>query len=100
MKPRFGRGLWLGLALIAIPSLALLALEIFIAVSSAPQLARNGERVVRTFDVITTAQSLQRSVQDAERGQRGFLLTGDEQYLAPYTKALDDTRPDLFAELE
>jgi len=25
---------------------------------------------------------------DAETGQRGFLLTGDERYLEPYTHAL------------
>jgi signal transduction histidine kinase len=33
------------------------------------------------LDVLTT-------VQDAETGQRGFLLTGDERYLAPYQDAL------------
>lgn len=33
------------------------------------------------LDVLTT-------VQDAETGQRGFLLTGDERYLAPYQEAL------------
>jgi signal transduction histidine kinase len=27
-------------------------------------------------------------VKDAETGQRGFLLTGDEEYLAPYTEAI------------
>lgn len=32
-------------------------------------------------DVLTT-------VQDAETGQRGFLLTGDDRYLAPYQEAL------------
>ncbi len=34
------------------------------------------------LDVLTT-------VQDAETGQRGFLLTGDERYLAPYREALE-----------
>lgn len=33
------------------------------------------------LDVLTT-------IQDAETGQRGFLLTGDEQYLAPYQDAV------------
>jgi PAS domain S-box-containing protein len=28
-------------------------------------------------------------IQDAETGQRGFLLTGDTRYLAPYQRALD-----------
>lgn len=29
---------------------------------------------------------------DAETGQRGYLLTGDEKYLAPYSNALSDVR--------
>ena len=36
-------------------------------------------------DVLTT-------VQDAETGQRGFLLTGDDRYLAPYQEALTTDR--------
>ena len=51
---------------------------------------QNRELVVRTFEFIGTAQSLQKSVQDAERGQRGVLLTGDPAYLQPYSKSLED----------
>src|SRR5580658_3449841 len=39
-------------------------------------------------------------VQDAESGQRGFLITGNERYLAPYRAALaqmSETRRDLNA---
>ena len=90
MNPRLPRGAWLGLALIALPSLALLALETYVVFSSGPQLTRNREQVAHTFDTITTAQTLQRSVQDAERAQRGFLITGDATYLAPFDKVLDD----------
>jgi PAS domain S-box-containing protein len=96
MTPRLPRGVWLGLALIALPSLALLALETYVALSTAPQLSRNREQVAHTFDTITTAQTLHRSVQDAERAQRGFLITGDTSYLTPFTKALDDI-PNLLA---
>jgi len=90
MNPRLPRGIWLGLALIAVSSLALLALDAYVAVSTTPQLSNNREQVAHTFDVITTAQSLHRSVQDAERGQRGFLLTGDPAYLGPYRKAVEE----------
>ena len=38
------------------------------------------------------------SVTDAETGQRGYLLTGDPQYLAPYEKAIKDL-PDELAQL-
>ena len=87
---RFTRGVWYALALIAIPALALLVLETYIAIATAPQLARNSEQVTRTFDFISTAQSLQRSMQDAERGQRGFLITSEPAYLAPYHKAVSE----------
>jgi signal transduction histidine kinase len=40
--------------------------------------------VVHTFEIISAAQALDTAIQDAERGQRGFLLTGEEGYLAPY----------------
>lgn len=32
------------------------------------------------------------TLQDAETGQRGYLLTGDERYLAPYVDSLERTR--------
>src|SRR4051812_38668960 len=38
--------------------------------------------------------NLRNAMQDAETGQRGFLLTGEERYLDPYTKALPQI-PDL-----
>jgi signal transduction histidine kinase len=39
-------------------------------------------------DVIQAARMTLTAVQDAETGQRGYLLTGDQRYLAPYTGAL------------
>ncbi|MBI3515932.1 MAG: CHASE3 domain-containing protein [Proteobacteria bacterium] len=76
--------LWPGLAFIVAPSLALAVLSIVQLLASAPELQRGRERVVHTFEVITTAQALERAMQDAERGQRGFLITGDAAYLDPY----------------
>src|SRR5215831_17151927 len=50
-----------------------------------------GLRVLRIYDraalhrkAISETQSLLSTLKDAETGQRGFLLTGDEQYLGPY----------------
>lgn len=42
----------------------------------------------RTSEARTHIQSLLRRVVDAESGQRGFLLTGRQQYLDPYRAAL------------
>jgi PAS domain S-box-containing protein len=40
--------------------------------------------VTHTHEVLATAQSVLASLQDAETGQRGYLLTGDLAYLEPY----------------
>jgi len=44
--------------------------------------------VVHTYRVINSAESLMSTMKDAERGERGFLLTGDENYLVPYDSAV------------
>jgi signal transduction histidine kinase/CheY-like chemotaxis protein/CHASE3 domain sensor protein len=45
------------------------------------------ERSRHTMQLLADLQQLASSVKDAETGQRGFLLTGEEPYLAPYTTA-------------
>jgi len=44
-------------------------------------------RVSSTLEVIEQLQSLLSTMKDAETSQRGFLLTGQEPYLAPYANA-------------
>ncbi len=51
-----------------------------------------------SHQVLAQVAQLQSDVQDAERGQRGYVITGDEQYLAPYTRALVCI-PDTVAQL-
>ena len=51
-------------------------------------------RVARTVTV-----GVRNALQDAETGQRGFLLTGEDSYLAPYEAALP-TIPSLLDRLE
>lgn len=46
------------------------------------------QRIVETHRAIVSLQSLLSKLQDAETGQRGYLLTGEESYLAPYRTAL------------
>jgi PAS domain S-box-containing protein len=78
------KALWQGLALMLLPSLALFGIEIYQISRIVPELRQSQELVGHTIDVITTAQSLERAIQDAVRGQRGFLITGNEEYLEPY----------------
>ncbi len=55
--------------------------------------------VTRTLQVRSEAYRLLTLVQDAETGQRGYLLTGDAAYLAPYT-AGSVQAPDALSDLE
>jgi signal transduction histidine kinase len=56
-------------------------------------LSRHSERV------LVSARALERLVIDLETGERGFLLTGDESFLEPWTAA-QAALPDATSELE
>lgn len=73
--------------------LAVAAGSIFLVVAS----HRFAEGTAHTLEVRSTAYRLLAMIQDAETGQRGFLLTNNPDYLRPYDegrigapKALDD----------
>ncbi len=78
-----------GLALILVPSLLLVAIEVFNAIRLVPQLRQSQALVAHTFEVMRAARTLDMALQDAERGQRGFLITGDDAYLAPYRTGIE-----------
>ncbi len=46
------------------------------------------EWALHTYEVLSTIKDLDLAVRNAEGGQRGYLLTGDDQYLAPYRASL------------
>jgi methyl-accepting chemotaxis protein len=69
-----------------------LALAVLIAVGSLSywSLARlidNSTWQTHTYEVLTELEALLSLLKDAETGQRGFLLTGEESYLKPYHDA-------------
>jgi hypothetical protein len=79
---------------------------LFIAGVVGVQLARNvpDSRIARantilSFQTIRAANAVDEAVQDAERAQRGFLITGREVYLEPYTKA-QERLPQLMVNLQ
>ncbi|BBO31613.1 response regulator [Lacipirellula parvula] len=45
--------------------------------------------VRHTHEVLTALDDVLSLLRDAETGQRGYVITGDESYLAPYTNATD-----------
>ncbi len=87
---RLLKGLGPGLALIGIPSLLIAVIEVYSALSIVPNLRHSQALVAHTFQVIGTANELDRALQDAERGQRGFLITGDDTYLDPYRAGVQE----------
>jgi PAS domain S-box-containing protein len=52
------------------------------------RLVENDRRVAHTHTTIGQAGELLSTLKDAETGQRGYLLVGDESYLQPYQDAL------------
>ncbi len=52
------------------------------------QFERANVDAAQTRDVVDSIDQLLSSVIDAEAGQRGFLLTGENRYLQPYNQAL------------
>lgn len=91
--------IWLGLPLIIVTSLALIGVEIYLAVGKTPEVVGDHELVVHTFEVINTARLLESSVKNAETGQRGFLITGNPRYLDAYSMGVH-AAPDLLARLK
>jgi signal transduction histidine kinase/CheY-like chemotaxis protein/CHASE3 domain sensor protein len=74
----------LGLALV----LGFFLVSGVIAYANIQALRENNQRVVQTHDVLVATDSILSTAQDAETGQRGFLLTGNDRYLEPYTQAV------------
>jgi signal transduction histidine kinase/CHASE3 domain sensor protein/CheY-like chemotaxis protein len=72
---------------IAIALLMLVAIAVF---SSLDWVAyrQNRSDVVASRQILDDTSRLLLSITDAESSQRGFLLMGQEQYLAPYTRAV------------
>jgi CheY-like chemotaxis protein/signal transduction histidine kinase/CHASE3 domain sensor protein len=50
-------------------------------------LRANNQQIIHTHQVIVAVDELLSTVQDAETGQRGYLLTGNPLYLQPYDLA-------------
>ncbi|MBN8954193.1 MULTISPECIES: response regulator [unclassified Rhizobium] len=62
-------------------------------------LRENTDKIVRSHAIMIALDELLSSAQDAETGQRGFLLTNNERYLDPYNSALNAV-PQRLREIE
>ena len=59
------------------------------------RLNRNSLLVAHTHDIMTKIEELFRYLADAEIGERGYIITGEEKYLGPYKNALPEISDDL-----
>jgi len=53
--------------------------------------------VAQTRDVIDRAQAMFSALQDAETGERGYMITGEAAYLEPYDRGIETLRTDTAA---
>ena len=71
-----------------LPFLVLIVLAAVLSFAYHELLRRQRDRVEHTYRVLTVLESTASRIADAETGQRGFVITGDVAYLAPYERAV------------
>jgi methyl-accepting chemotaxis protein len=64
--------------------LALMAITSIIVYLSVSSITASSHWVNHTYEVIHNAESVGAAMVDMETGQRGFLITGKDEYLQPY----------------
>jgi CheY-like chemotaxis protein/signal transduction histidine kinase/CHASE3 domain sensor protein len=69
------------LAVVAVIIVALLGYQ------SLQSTVSSSQNLAKTVEVLSELDGLLSTLKDAETGQRGYLLTGEESYLQPYTDA-------------
>jgi CHASE3 domain sensor protein len=59
------------------------------------QVAESNRMVTQTHEVLEKLEHVLSLLKDAETGQRGFVLTGEERYLEPYNTAVVEIRKEI-----
>jgi signal transduction histidine kinase len=70
--------------------LLIICMNSWLALRSIQILGESEYWVAHTWQVINAVELVLGSAKDAETGNRGFLLTGDDSYLEPYTTAVHE----------
>lgn len=95
MKSNFGRNLRLGFGI----SLVLLLASSVASYYTISKLINSAELVDHTNKVLQVSESIISNIKDGESGQRGYLLTGQQDFLQPYNGARERAMSD-FRELK
>jgi CHASE3 domain sensor protein len=85
MKLPLTRQINLGLGL----TLLLVIFNAALSYRNTLKVVENERSVAHTHEVISTLEKTLSTLKDAETGQRGYLLTGNERYLEPYKNAIN-----------
>lgn len=83
------------LAFLCALSVALLALNGLIFYQSVRTIVDHDQAVRHSQDVLSALENLLTSLDDAETGERGYIITGDRSYLQPYSAALGRIDPQI-----
>jgi CHASE3 domain sensor protein len=84
----------------AIPLAAVVLVGSLLSYRSYVLLQQNTNLVVHTYQVMDATRDLLLSAEDAETGQRGFVITGDDSFLSPYIQASERTIPERLSAME
>ncbi len=79
---------WLGVALAL-----LLIVNAFISYRSVRHVVESNAKVALTYQVSSELQRVFSAMQNAETGQRGYIITGQDNYLEPYRDAIRNLAP-------
>jgi CHASE3 domain sensor protein len=82
---------WLGLSL---PMVALIAMT-WLVHQTGGQFNNSFNWVLRNYKVLDMFEQTQGHIVDAEANQRGYLLTGRQEYIEPYQSAMTSVNDDL-----
>ena len=82
-----------------VPLAFLAAITFYQFLKNVPDARLAREDTKKTFLIVRTASAVDEAIQDAERGQRGYLITGRDSYLDPYNSAKEHL-PHLLVDLQ
>src|SRR5215467_4697318 len=81
--------------------LAILLINALVSYRVTRRLIDNERLVGRTHEVLSELEDVMSTIDDAETGERGYLLTGEKSYLEPYQSAVSaiHTRVEKLAQM-
>src|SRR5882757_9581440 len=83
MNRAFDKGLVIGAGLV----IALLIVDAALSYKNTRELNKHAQLVTHTNEVLVALEEVVSTTKDAETGQRGYIITGEPSYLAPYNTA-------------